>query len=230
MKALLIESCELAPGVRHFLFEVPGGDPFRFIPGQFVSITQELEGKNIVRAYSISSDPDGTNYFTLCLNRVADGRLSPWLCLLEPGMSIEIQQPLGMFTLRPNERDVILVATGTGVAPYRSILRAELGKSARKFTLVFGTRHASTLLYNAEFEAMANVFPDQFRYWPTLSRPEPGWQGRTGYVQTHLEEAVGDRRDVDVFICGLKLMVDEVRTRLKAAGLDRKQIVYEKYD
>ena len=62
------------------------------------------------------------------------------------------------------------------------------------------------------------------------SRPEPSWIGRTGHVQQHLLEAVGDRRDMDVYVCGLKAMVDDVRAQLKGMGFDRKQIIYEKYD
>ncbi len=230
MKARLIASYEIAPEVRHFTFEVPGMDAFRFEPGQFVSMTQEIRGKEIVRAYSISSEPRDSNRFALCLNRVADGFMSPWLFDRKAGDEIEIKEPLGMFTLRPSERDLLLVGTGTGVAPYRSMLRAKLGKCERKFTLLFGTRHESTLLYRREFEAMAAEFPEQFRFFPTLSRPEAGWQGRTGYVQSHLDELAGERRDLDIFICGLKLMVDDVRGRLKAAGFHRKQIVFEKYD
>jgi len=230
MKALLVESHEIAPEVRHFTFEVAEASGFSFLPGQFVSITKDLNGKEIVRAYSIASEPDETNRFALCLNRVADGHMSPWLFELKAGDAIDIKPPLGMFTLRPNDRDILLVGTGTGVAPFRSILRAELGKSTRHFTLIFGTRHESTLLYDAEFKSFAEQYPGQFQYWPTLSRPEPGWTGRTGYVQTHLDEAIGERRDLDILVCGLKLMVDEVRGRLKASGFDRKQIVYEKYD
>ena len=80
-----------------------------------------------------------------------------------------------------------------------------------------------------EFELLAEQHPN-FRFWPTLSRPEEGWQGRAGHVQMHLMEALGDRRDVDVYVCGLKLMVDDVRSRLKELGFDRKHIIYEKYD
>jgi CDP-4-dehydro-6-deoxyglucose reductase len=63
-----------------------------------------------------------------------------------------------------------------------------------------------------------------------LSRPEESWTGRAGHVQAHLAEAIGDRRDVDVFLCGLKLMVDDVRNILKEMGFERKQILFEKYD
>ncbi|MGA2600999.1 MAG: hypothetical protein ABSH09_28880 [Bryobacteraceae bacterium] len=69
-----------------------------------------------------------------------------------------------------------------------------------------------------------------FRFWPTLSRPTESWTGRTGHVQKHLAEAIGERRDLDIYICGLAAMVDDVRTQLKAMGFDRKQIIYEKYD
>ena len=70
----------------------------------------------------------------------------------------------------------------------------------------------------------------EFLFWPVLSRPPADWQGRVGHVQEHVMEALGDRRDVDVYICGLKAMVDDLRGRLKAAGLDRKRLIYEKYD
>ena len=98
------------------------------------------------------------------------------------------------------------------------------------FTLVFGVRHESHLMYRAEFEEMArklSAFPLSADFEP---RPRnPGSDGH-GHVQAHLQEAIGERRDVDVFLCGLKLMVDDVRNILKEMGFDRKQILFEKYD
>jgi CDP-4-dehydro-6-deoxyglucose reductase len=104
-----------------------------------------------------------------------------------------------------------------------------LNETSQAFTLVFGVRHESHLMYREEFEEMARNHP-HFRFLPTLSRPTPSWSGRSGHVQTHLHEAIGERRDVDVFLCGLKLMVDDVRNILKEMGFDRKQILFEKYD
>jgi CDP-4-dehydro-6-deoxyglucose reductase len=100
---------------------------------------------------------------------------------------------------------------------------------AANITLIFGVRYERTLMYRSEFEELSNRHPN-FHFWPTLSRPEGDWKGRTGHVQKHLLEAIGDRRDVDVYICGLKLMVDDVRAMLKDLSFDRKQIVFEKYD
>jgi ferredoxin-NADP reductase len=229
MEAKLIESTELAPEVRHFVFEVPEVEKFTFVPGQFVSMNRVINEKKITRAYSIASAPSEGNRFELCLNLVHEGLLSPRLFEMKPGETVEIRPPLGMFVLRNPGREAVFIATGTGIAPFRSILRAQLNETSQPFTLVFGVRHESHLMYREEFEEMARKYP-HFRFMPTLSRPTESWHGRSGHVQAHLQEAIGERRDVDVFLCGLKLMVDDVRNILKEMGFDRKQILFEKYD
>jgi CDP-4-dehydro-6-deoxyglucose reductase len=229
VKAILIEAREIAPDVRHFVFEVPDVRDFYFVPGQFVSLTHNIDGREITRPYSIASKPGG-NRFDLCLNLVEDGLFSPWLFSLEPGDEIETSAPLGFFVLRNPRQDALFVATGTGIAPIRSMLEAWLGQDdPRQLTLLYGVRYEYGLLYRDEFEELARKHPN-FDFRPTLSRPEPTWRGRTGHVQAHLVEAVVERPDMDVYICGLKAMVDDVRALLKGMGFDRKQIVYEKYD
>jgi NAD(P)H-flavin reductase len=109
------------------------------------------------------------------------------------------------------------------------MLQQHLHADSPAITLLFGVRYESHLMYRSEFEDLAARFP-QFRFWPTLSRPDETWPGRAGHVQAHLLEAVGARRDMDVYLCGLKPMVDDVRAILKGMGFDRKQILYEKYD
>jgi ferredoxin-NADP reductase len=215
--------------VRHFIFEVPAVDKLTFAPGQFVSFTDDVKGRSMTRAYSICSRPD-SNRFELCLNLVDEGVFSSHLFTLRPGDAIPMQQPLGYFTLRDPVSDSVLVATGTGIAPFRSMLADLLPRdSTHRFTLIFGARHERGLLYREEWEALARKHPN-FQFWPTLSRPEPSWTGRTGHVQPYVREAVGDRRDLDIYICGLKRMVDDVRAMLKNLGFDRRRLVYEKYD
>ena len=72
-------------------------------------------------------------------------------------------------------------------------------------------------------------FPN-FHLHTTITRPEQSWTGRTGRVQTLLYEVIGERRDLTIYICGLKAMVDETRLTLKELGFDRKQLIFEKYD
>jgi CDP-4-dehydro-6-deoxyglucose reductase len=227
MQARLVESAEIAEGVRHFVFEADV-ERLEFTPGQFVSFTGSIAGKPITRAYSLASAPTGAHRFELCLNRVDQGHLSPHLFAMRPGDAIEMTAPLGTFVLR-QPRDSILIATGTGITPFRSYLQAYLPMGSPKFTLLFGVRYESHLLYHAELEAMAQRH-QQFDFWPTLTRPTEMWTGRTGRVQAHLEAAIAGRPDIDFYLCGMKEMVDQVRGMLKEMGFDRKQIRYEKYD
>jgi CDP-4-dehydro-6-deoxyglucose reductase, E3 len=229
MIAKLVESREIAPNVRHFVFEVPEVSQLSFVPGQFVSFMEVLGGKKITRPYSIASAPGG-NRFELCLNMVEAGLFSPFLFEMKPGATVEMSAPLGYFVMKKPARDAIFVATGTGIAPFRSMLHGHLNRGeAQNVTLIFGVRYEPSLMYRKEFEELELRYQN-FQFWPTLSRPEPEWKGRTGHVQKHLLEAIGERRDVDVYICGLKMMVDDVRAILKGLGFDRKQIVFEKYD
>ncbi|HEY4364770.1 MAG TPA: FAD-binding oxidoreductase [Bryobacteraceae bacterium] len=229
MTARLIHSVEAAPDLRRFFFEVEELARLEFVPGQFVSFTADIGDKEITRAYSIASAPDGTNRFELLLNRVPDGLFSTRLFAMQPDETIGMRPPLGMFVIRNAARDAVLIATGTGVAPMRSMLLANLNEGSPGYTLLYGVRHESHLMYREEFEEMVRRFP-QFRFWPIVSRPDEGWKGRIGHVQHHLELALGGRVDVDLYLCGLKLMVDDVRAILKGKGFDRKQIIYEKYD
>jgi CDP-4-dehydro-6-deoxyglucose reductase len=228
MKARLVASREIAPNTRHFDFEALDWQA-AFVPGQFLSVTATIGDDEITRAYSIASPPDG-NRFAFCANLVPDGHLSRLLFLLEPGDEIDFKGPYGAFILRRPVSDSIFVATGTGIAPFRSILLAKLREFPQsQFTLIFGVRHENGLLYDEELRLLAAECPN-FVYRPTLTRPPDGWSGLTGRVQRHTLDTLGDRRDVDVYICGLRAMVDDVRAQLKAIGLDRKRIIYEKYD
>jgi ferredoxin-NADP reductase len=228
MKARLVESREIAPNTLHLEFE-PVDWKAAFVPGQFLSLTRQIGENEITRAYSIASPPDGGR-FALCANLVPEGRFSPFLFGLHEGDEIDFKGPYGAFILRRPVGDSILVATGTGIAPFRSMLQAGVQEHAnRRFTLIFGVRYERGLLYQDEWLTMAREHAN-FEYRPTLTRPSESWRGLTGRVQPHLLQTLGDRRDLDVYICGLREMVDDVRSRLKEMGLDRKRIIYEKYD
>ncbi len=233
LKARLLGWRQLAPEVHHFDFEVPEVEKLVFTPGQFVSVVEGEHGKEITRAYSIAS-PRDSNRFSLCLNRVADGLVSPYLFALPIGAEVQIHEPLGYFTLRHPGHRSIFVATGTGVAPFRSMLLDYLPRLQPHLTLLFGVRYPQGLLYRDEFEELARQHPN-FRFIPTVTRPDDSWSGRRGRVLEHLDEALAltnpeELATIDVYICGLREMVDDVRHELKSRGFDRKQIIYEKYD
>ncbi|MEP6716570.1 MAG: FAD-dependent oxidoreductase [Terriglobia bacterium] len=233
MKAYLTASRELAPNTRHFEFESPEWSA-RFVAGQFLSLTRTIHDQEITRAYSIASPPGG-NQFALCANLVDDGRFSPFLFGMHPGDEVDFKGPYGAFILRRAPADCIFVATGTGIAPFRSmLLDMSASQPERRISLIFGVRHEYGLLYHDEWLQLARDCPN-FDYRPTLTRPGDAWIGRRGRVQAHVlaalqEDALQDRRNPDVYICGLREMVDDLRRLLKEEGLDRKRIIYEKYD
>jgi ferredoxin-NADP reductase len=227
MKARLVESVEVAPLTRQFTFEADSD--LAFVPGQFLSLVAEVGGKTVTRAYSVASPPCGRR-FDLCLNLVEDGAFSPMLFGMDPGDEVEYKGPFGVFVFRNPLSDSILVATGTGITPFRSMLQERLPLAPeRQFTLVFGARHEHGLMYRGEFEELADRYRN-FRFVPTLTRPKESWTGCSGRVHAHVHREMGERRDVDVYICGMAEMVNELRMSLKENGLDRKRIVVEKYD
>ena len=225
----LISSTDIGDEVRHFVFEVPDREKLEFVPGQFISLQATVDDRRITRAYSLASAPQG-NLFELCLNRVKEGKMSPQLFAMQPGETVEFRGPLGYFTLRTPPADSVMIATGTGIAPFRGILKAHLAEHPqRQVTLILGVRYERNILYREEFETMAADFPN-FRFWPTLSRPGEGWTGRSRHVQEHFAEAIGERKDIDVYLCGMKAMVDDIRARLKESGFERQHVIFEKYD
>ncbi len=235
LTAELTQSIWLSPETKHLEFAVNGLSEFDFAPGQFVTIRQaRSEGKVHSRAYSIASPPRGNPTFDLCLNRVQDGFLSNWLCDLEVGAAVQFHGPHGLFILRQPRQDAIFIATGTGIAPIRSMIQWLFAQPERnrghEYWLVFGTRYQHTLYYHDEFEHIEKQNPN-FHYVPTLSRCGDEWTGCRGYVQDHVRAIVAGRRDVQAYMCGLHQMVDANRKLLRDdLGWDRKRIVFERYD
>lgn len=232
--ARLTRSTSLSEYTKHVEFEVNGLPRFGFVPGQWLSLKATTpDGEEITRAYSIASPPSENGRFAFCLNRVQDGFMSNHLCDMREGEEITFQGPFGSFILRPPLRDTIFIATGTGIAPFRSMLHWLLADQrrheGRHFWLLFGVRYEQDIYYRDEFERLAAEHAN-FQFLPTLSRGGPEWKGLRGYVQDHLLEIVGDRTDMHAYICGLDKMVSANRELLKSLGWDRKQILYEKYD
>jgi len=232
--ARLERSKSLSDYTKHLEFKVCDAPRFSFVPGQWLSVKAATpDGEEITRAYSIASPPSENGGFAFCLNRVPDGFMSNHLCDLAPGDEIVFQGPFGSFILRPPMRDTIFIATGTGIAPFRSMLHWLLTDPSRhqdrQLWLLLGSRYEHDLYYREEFERL-KVEHSNFHFLPTLSRADAQWTGLRGYVQEHVPEIVGDRQDMHAYICGLDKVVRANRELLKSLGWDRKQVLYEKYD
>jgi ferredoxin-NADP reductase len=230
----LVRSVSLSSQTKHLEFELPSVPRFSFVAGQWLSFkTNKPDGEEITRAYSIASPPGEDNQFALCLNRVQDGFMSNFLCDLKEGEEISCQGPFGDFILRPPLRDTVFIATGTGVAPFRSMLQWLLADPVRhqdkQLWLLFGSRTEKDIYHHEEFLDLA-ARQANFHYLPTLSRGADEWQGLRGYVQQHVPGIAKGRADMHAYICGLDKMIKANRELLKSLGWDRRSILYEKYD
>lgn len=235
-RATLAETALLTPAVRLLRLRLPEADageaPFRFAPGQWVALELPLPEQRLPRAYSLASRPTELPCFDIIVTQVPDSAAANYLWSLEPGATLEFTGPFGTFVLPETlTAPVILMATGTGVAPLRPMIHTLLGRreAPPSITLLFGGRTEADLLYREEFEALAEEDP-RFVYGPVLSRAPDTWQGARGYVQAALVTLIADQPKSHVFACGLRRMVDDVRQFLGARGVPRGQIHFERYD
>jgi len=224
----------LSPSVRELVFERVDGRPVDFVPGQWLNLMLPHEGAELKRAYSIASPPSHGSSFEIAVTRVIGGPASEALHAMEPGTGLRAIGPSGLFTREASaDTPALFVGTGTGVTPLRSMIAAAVAAGATvPLWLLFGVRHEGEILYRDELDAWQAAHPN-VRVVVTLSRPEPGWTGRAGYVQAHLPALLSDlgRPDAHVYVCGLERMVKTVRDLCrKELGIDRKHVHQERYD
>lgn len=219
-----------SPTVKRYFITIEGVTTFDFLPGQFVMLDLPIQHEFTTRSYSIASAPK-SNEIELCIVLKEDGQGTPYLFEnIKVGSKLKVSEPQGRFFLKqPIETDLCLIATGTGVAPLRSMLHSIFNNniSHKNLYLVFGNRTEKDILYRKEFEELEKQHP-QFKFLPTLSREE--WEGPTGYVHPIYKNLFDGSQPAVFYICGWSSMVKEAKNNLKAMGYPRKQINFELYD
>jgi len=225
----------------HFAFARDDGLPLDFIPGQFIQIHFELaDGAQAKRSYSLATIHDHAlgpgEAVEIAVSFVPGGAATSLFESLPAGGQVQASGPYGRFCLMPADRNrrYLLIATGTGVTPYRSMLPQLAQQIAERdidVVLLYGARSPAELLYGEDFRAFAERHP-RFRFVPCFSRELPARPHpdvRHGYVQQHLAEFAPDPATDIAYLCGNPDMVDACFEALKAAGLPVPQIRREKY-
>jgi Na+-transporting NADH:ubiquinone oxidoreductase subunit F len=185
------------------------------------------------RAYSIASPTDSRHFVELIITRVEAGVVSTYVHdFLKEGDELTLRGPFGEFYLQDSDREIVMIATGSGLAPFRAML-AQLRESGsgRKVTLFFGDRRPFDLLYYEELLELERVM-DNFTYIPTLSRitAEDHWPGDKGRVTDLIQKNIPDNAPIDVYICGAPVMVQSCFDLLTAKGIQAEHIWYDKFD
>jgi len=196
-----------------------------FEPGQFFFIYAQKDGQLKAKAYSVANNPED-EHIEFCIKRVEKGFMSNRLYRLTAGENITLGGPYGFFTLKESSKDLIFVATGTGVSAIRPMIHRLLNQGAQQqLHLLFGVRTQHDILFRKEFEKQAKQH-ENFHFIPVLSREQ--WQGEQGYVQDVLKK-YWNKRDAEFYLCGLYPMIDTVNMMLLDHGIHKDHIHLERY-
>src|SRR3954470_1985083 len=217
------------------------GDPTPFEPGQYMTIGVMADGKILQRPYSVASPPAvaGTDGYEFYVRRVQGGAFTPVLFDLPLGHRMRMIGPKGKFTLLPDDdRTHIFISSGTGNAPFVSMMRALLREGRpRRTVFLNGVSYARDLGYDSilrEWEASGR-YPVAFL--PTVSRPHhpdnASWMGRTGRVEMILGPVLDEMglsaANSIAYICGNPDMIVSAEETLLSRGCPEEQVHKELY-
>ena len=232
----------LAPSVAHLTFNRADGEPVSFVPGQFLQVHFTYgDGTATKRSYSLATraddGADAPGLVEIAVSYVPGGAATALFEGLEIGDCVNASGPYGRFCLLPGDDNAryLLIATGTGVTPYRAmlpLLEERIRGHGTRVVLLFGARNPDELLYGDEFRAFAEAHPGHFRFVPCFSRElpaDPHPDVRHGYVQQFLAEFAPDPAGDIAYLCGNPNMVDACFEALKESGFEVRQIRREKY-
>ncbi|WP_338430595.1 ferredoxin--NADP reductase [Synechococcus elongatus] len=248
--------------VQHITFDISEGD-LRYIEGQSIGIipdgTDDKGKPHKLRLYSIASTRHGDNVddktVSLCVRQLQyqndagetiNGICSTFLCGLKPGDDVKITGPVGKEMLLPADTDanVIMMGTGTGIAPFRAYLWRMFKDNERavnteyqfngKAWLIFGIPTSANILYKEELEELQSKYPDNFRLTYAISREQKNTSGGRMYIQDrvaeHADEIWNLLKDekTHVYICGLRGMEDGIDQAMATAAA-KEDIVWADY-
>ncbi len=236
--------------VNHITFDLKDSDPFlNYVEGQSIGIMpagEDANGKpHKLRLYSIASTRHGDNFngntVSLCVRQLQyekdgetiNGVCSTYLCDIKPGDKVKITGPVGKEMLLPEEEDsnIVMLATGTGIAPMRAYLRrmfepTEKEKNKWNFKgkawLFMGAPKSANLLYEEDLQRYLVDNPDNFKYTKAISREQQNTKGGRMYIQDRVLESANELFNMiedektHIYLCGLKGMepgIDEAMTK-----------------
>ncbi len=235
---------------RHLTFDISEGD-LRYLEGQSIGIipagTDDKGKPHKIRLYSIASTRHGDNLddktVSLCVRQLeykhpetgetVFGVCSTFLCNLNPGDDLKITGPVGKEMLLPEdpEANIIMMATGTGIAPFRAFLWRMFKEQHEDYKfkglawLIFGVATTPNVLYQKELEEIQQQFPENFRVTYAISREQKNSEGGRMYIQHRVAENADElwsliqKENTHTYICGLKGMEDGIDAALTDASL-----------
>jgi Na+-transporting NADH:ubiquinone oxidoreductase subunit F len=232
-----VEKLDLVtPKIKHLRLTLPEDKEISFKPGQYIQILAPIYPGNdeeVYRAYSIASAPSDNKAIELFIGYVPEGICTTYIHQhLKLNDSLTIVGPFGDFHYHQNDREMYMVAVGTGMAPIMSILKHMRDeKIDRKVTFFFGARSGEDLYMMDVLEDIQKTLPN-FTLKCCLSRPkeEDNWSGEKGRVTDLIDKYVDNASDGEAYLCGSPKVIDSVVEKLQAKGMPEAHIYYDKFE
>ncbi|MDY0317467.1 MAG: FAD-binding oxidoreductase [Candidatus Izemoplasmatales bacterium] len=222
---------DLTYDIKLVRFKFINPETMEFKPGQYAQL--KVPGIDVIRAYSIASNPKITHEIELIIRMVPKGKATTFVHrALELGDKVIVTGPYGSFYLREDSnRDIVCIAGGSGKAPIRSILYFLKDQGMpRKVKYFFGARSKKDLYYTEEFVELAKEFPN-FEYIPALSDPLPedNWQGDIGLITDIVDKYSGDLSESEAYLCGSPGMINACIKVLNKHDIKESNVFYDKF-
>ncbi len=215
---------------------LPPKEGISFKPGQYIQLQVPPHGKvktSEYRAYSVASSARDNSHIQLVITRIEGGTVSTYVHdQLQEGDEVVVRGPFGDFCLRESDRDILFIATGSGLAPVMSMLyQIKEEGIQRKTTLFYGDRKPRDLYFRDQLEQWQKEIQN-FSYNLTLTRStaEDRWEGETGRVTDLIKKLIPDNAPVDVYICGAPPMVESCEKLLEQKGISAENVFYDKFE
>jgi len=245
-EAIISEKNQLTSTIYHVRFSLPLSQTLLFTPGQYATVV--IDSK-IRRQYSFCSDPYHTKEFEMVIDVAPMGPGSKFFLEKAVGDTVAFLGPLGTFRLADTPMKKVLIATGTGIAPFRSMLLNEVLRSSflvpskgydelsfttkeltknkelttRNFSLYWGLRHEEDMYWDKELKDLVGQLVG-FQYFMSLSKPSEKWTGLVGHVTDHVLKQEHNWEMTEFYLCGNRSMIDEMMQKLSAHNVKKEQI------
>lgn len=226
---------DLTHDIKEVRLKLVAPPALEFKAGQFVQFEvppYALTDEPVYRAYSIASDPARQDAIELEIRLVPNGICTTYVHRhLKVGDAVTLNGPYGNFCLHAGEREIILIAGGSGMAPIKALLhQMNAERNPRRTRYYFGARSRRDLFLTDLMRSFERTLPD-FRFVPALSVPAPGdaWTGETGLITDVVARHVAAPSQVEAYLCGSPGMIDACVKVLKGKGLTDERIFYDKF-
>jgi Na+-transporting NADH:ubiquinone oxidoreductase subunit F len=227
---------DVTPKIKHIRALLPDDNEITFKPGQYAQIlAPKYKGnrEEVYRAYSIASAPKDNKALEFFIGYIPNGVCTTYIHQhLKATDKLTIVGPYGDFFYQDGDRDMVMVAIGTGMAPIMSILlHMKNEKIDRKVTFYFGARTREDLYMIEELEALKKDIP-RFELITCLSRPTEAcnWDGEKGRVTNLIEKFLNNGPECEAYLCGSPKMIDSVTPLLQEKGIPEEFIFYDKFE